>query len=128
MFGRCVVAASAVVRQQAAAKQQKIRRASFIRVRSLRDRQRVPPPENKFRLTRSQNEVSPARNGCKLERRRGWWPTAGVVRGPCVEAFGGMQEKPHLPCCKAANSKKLVRIYSKNQVAHASGLVAETGP
>src|SRR5947209_8435995 len=71
MFGRCVVAASVVVRQKAAAEQQTIRRASFIRVRSLRDMQRLTPPENKFRLTCSQNEVRPARNGCKSQSKRG---------------------------------------------------------
>ncbi len=35
--------------------------------------------------------------------------TALDVSGPCVEAFGCIEEKAHLPCGKTVNSKKLLR-------------------
>ena len=41
--------------------------------------------------------------------------TALDVGGPCVEAFGRIQEMAHLSCCKAANSKKLLRYHSENR-------------
>ena len=41
--------------------------------------------------------------------------TALDVGGPCVGAFGCIQEKAHLPRCKAANSKKLHWNHFKNR-------------